>query len=253
MYDRFSRSGSTRAPSFPREPSPMAVAGVTRALRAGEEVSDDAIDLWLAEPYRCVSRRFWTPVEVGRTAARWIEDQGAERVLDVGAGAGKFCVVSALATNLRMTGIEQRHHLVVEASNLAHRFRVEHRCRMLLGTLERVDLAAFDALYVFNSFAENVYPRHEQLDDRVELSARRLRDDLRTVEAALARMALGAALVTYHGFGGVVPDTFDLVRDEQVGSGSLRLWVKRRARATGGCWVEIGDDVQQIDGIEPSR
>jgi hypothetical protein len=162
---------------------------------------------------------------------------------------GKFCVVSALASDLFVTGIEQRFRLVVEASNLVRRFRVKSRCRLLAGTIARVDLAAFDALYVFNSFAENVYPCHERLDDAVELSARRLRDDLLTLEDGLARMAIGGAFVTYHGFGGQIPDTFDLVRDEPAGSGELRLWVKRRLRSQGGCWVEVADGVVHVDGV----
>lgn len=229
----------------------MMVSAVARALRSEQEVGDAAIDFWLSAPYRQVAGRFWTPVAVARTAARWMVESGAVRVLDVGSGAGKFCVVAALATDLRITGIEQRRRLVVEATNLARRFRVERRCELLLGTLARVDLALFDALYVFNSFAENVYPRTEQLDDSVELSARRMRRDLLKVEEGLARMAVGSVLVTYHGFGGQIPDTFELVREETAGTGMLRLWAKRRSLSGGRSWVEVADEVMDVGDTAP--
>jgi hypothetical protein len=211
--------------------------------RQSDGVSDEEVDAELSERFRLVSRRFWTPVAVARTAARWMEEIGARNALDIGAGAGKFCVVAALTSELRLVGIEQRFPLVVEASRLARRFRVEQRCRVLPGTIERVDVTRFDAVYVFNSFAENIYPPHERLDDTVELSPRRLRDDLLTLEHGLARMAVGAAFVTYHGFGGRIPDTFDLVRDEPAGTGELRLWVKRRRESRGSIWIEVADDV----------
>ncbi len=224
------------------EPAPD-IASTVNAIRRGDEVEDDAIDSWLSEPYRRVSRRFWTPVIVARTAALWMEEVSAARILDVGAGVGKFCVVAALASDLHVTGIEQRHRLAVEASSLARRFGVSHRCRVLSGTLSRIDLAAFDGVYAFNPFAENVYPHHERLDETVELSSRRLREDLGIVENGLERMAVGGALVTYHGFGGEIPDTFELVRDEPIGTAELRLWVKRRRRSGGGVWIEVGDQV----------
>ena len=230
-----------------------AISAVSRALRQGDEVPDAALDVWLSPPYREVSGRFWTPVAVARCAATWLAAAGAVRVLDVGAGTGKFCVVAALSTDLVMTGIEQRGALVLEALSLARRFRVEHRCELIEGVIEGVDLAAFDALYLFNSFAENIYPPDAHLDDTVELSPGRLGRDLRTLESALARMRTGALLLTYHGFGGQIPDTFDLLREEEAGTGTLRLWSKNRTRAQGQAWVEVADEVWLVDDPGPRR
>jgi hypothetical protein len=242
-----SRPASVGTRSLPRDVPPMMISAVGHALENDLDVSDAAIDFWMTDHSRSWSPRYWTPVAVARTAARWIAELGGQTVLDAGAGAGKFCVVAALATDLRVTGVEQRRHLALEATSLARRFRVDDRCEVLAGTIDRVDLTAFDALYVFNSFAENVYPEDEQLDDTVELSPRRMRRDLLTVEAALARMPVGAMFVTYHGFGGQIPDTFEVAReDDACGTGPLKLWRKRRSEPRGKCWVEVADEMMEI-------
>ena len=48
---------------------------------------------------------------------------------------------------------------------------------------------------------------------------------------------LGARVVTFHGFGGEMPSSFELVFGEVIGEGQLALWVKqpvgRRGRAPG--------------------
>lgn len=225
----------------------MTPAEVARAIRQGIAVDDDVIDAWLSERHRRVSGRFWTPVAVAITAARWIAESGATRVLDVGSGAGKFCVTAALAADLCVTGIEQRPALVADARRLARRLGVQGRTELLLGTIDALDLASFDALYIFNAFAENLFFAPERLDDTVELSVGRMRRDRALVERALERMAVGRALVTYHGFGGQIPDSFDVAREEPLGTDVLRLWIKRRARSTGARWVEMGEGVVLCD------
>jgi hypothetical protein len=57
---------------------------VSEQLRSGWSVPDASFDALLSDPARAASRRFWTPVDVARLAAAWLEDADAERVLDVG-------------------------------------------------------------------------------------------------------------------------------------------------------------------------
>lgn len=227
----------------------MSPAEMASALRRGDHVPDAEIDAHLSPRFRRVAPRWFTPSAVAARAARVLEDRGARTVLDVGSGVGKLCCVAAMASDLELTGIEHRAPLVLEAFHLAERLGLAERTRFLRGTIHDLDLTAYDALYVFNSFAENLFPAPERLDDSVELSAARMARDLEVLERALEQMPLGGSLMTYHGFGGQVPDTFDLVHEESAGSDRLRMFTKRRTVSTGACWVEVADEVMLSERV----
>jgi predicted RNA methylase len=97
-------------------------------------VPDGDFDVWLPEEAQVHSRRFWTPVGVALRVTRWLSEVGASSVLDVGSGAGKFCVVGALGSALRFVGIEHRAHLVDASRALASQFEVQNRVEFVHGT-----------------------------------------------------------------------------------------------------------------------
>jgi hypothetical protein len=98
-----------------------------------------------------------------------------------------------------------------------------------LGTLETLDPAAFDGFYLFNPFGENLYPTDEQFDAGPVLSSLRYSHDLSIFEHWLDHAPAGTCVVTYHGFGGRMPCTYELLRALPKGSDFLRLWKKVRA------------------------
>jgi predicted RNA methylase len=197
-------------------------------FRAGQPVSDAEFDALYATEWQLPSSRYWTPVDVALRAAEWLTAGGARRVLDVGAGAGKVCLIGALASEAHFFGIEQRPRLVGAAREAARRLGVCNRATFLEGDVSDVELASYDALYCFNPFGENLYSDAERLDGTVELSEGRYHRDLERVERALEERPLGARLVTYHGYGGRIPDTFELLHLENRGTDVLRAWVKAR-------------------------
>lgn len=218
----------------------------------GVALDDAAFDALLSEHARRASSAYWTPALVALRAAEWIVEANARSVLDVGSGVGKFCLVAARACpELHIAGIEHRAHLVTEASRLARQLGVADRVAFAHGTLDDVDPARFDAVYLFNPFSEHLFPSEQRLDAAVELSPERMERDVARFEAALDRMPVGAVVVTYHGFRGAIPDTFDLARWEQIGDCMLRAWVKQRARRAGSRWIEVGEDLTlRLDPID---
>lgn len=213
----------------------MLPAELQRRLAAGEFVSDLAFDAHLPEPLRRASRRFWTPVEVARRVAWWLALAGARRVLDIGSGAGKFCVAAAMTSDLELVGVERRVHLVMAASDLARRFRVDARARFLCGEPDACLVRTFDALYLFNPFEENLFDHSGRLDDTVEMGPERYLREVAEVEAMLASVAPGTHLVTYNGFGGRISGAFDLVDRCSMHGAALRMWIKTD-RPRGGRW-----------------
>ena len=217
---------------FPLIPT-MPMELLRAAIRSGADVPDVLFDAMFSAKWRQASRQFWSPVSVARQAALWLTEGGAKRVLDVGCGPGKVCVIGAMTTRAEFVGVEQRAALVAEARDAALRLGVAHRVTIVHGVIQDVRLEDFDALYFYNPLAENLYGTEECLDRTVELGMGRFRRDMKTVEAALDDLPVDARFVTYHGLGGRIPDSFSLERLEPAGSDVLRLWVKRRAEKTG--------------------
>lgn len=190
------------------DPTPIVPDGIAEALRAGGLPTDAAFDRHLPRELRELSRMYWTPMIVARRAARWVEAYGAASVLDVGSGAGKFCVVGALCSKAHYVGIEHRPRLVSAASELARTFGVEDRATFVAGALGDVELPPVDAIYLYNPFGENLYGFRDCIDEDVELGHERYVADVRRTEALLRGAPLGTLLVSYNGFGGHVPGNF---------------------------------------------
>jgi predicted RNA methylase len=185
-------------------------------------------DYYLPQALRRVSTIHWTPLAAAVRAAQWIEELGIRSVVDVGAGAGKFCVIGALASGAEFQGIEQRAALVEAARALAERFGVSARVRVECGLLNLHAVPSADAYYLYNPFGENLLPREEQIDLDVELSARRFQREVRRFEALLQALPRGRYVLTYNGFGGRVPKSYEELRVDDTLPSVLRLWQKQR-------------------------
>ncbi len=189
--------------------------------------SDEEFDSLYATTWRRLSRKHWTPVEVGVLATRWLtEDPSVDRVLDVGSGVGKLCVVGALATRRTFVGIEQRPRLVRAAEGAAHAAGVSSHVRFICDRVSLGLLLEFRALYLFNPFGEHTFGEESRIDGTVAFSFQRYREDVALVQDALRLAPNGQRVVTYHGFGGELPRGYVEVHREPIGTDLLQLWVK---------------------------
>jgi SAM-dependent methyltransferase len=195
---------------------------------------------------RIKARRYWTPVSVARRAALRFAAHRARRILDVGAGPGKFCIAAAYAQpDLEFCGVEQRGGLVDVARDLALQLRLG-KLQFRVGNALSLEWREFDGLYFFNPFGENLFASEDTFDDAVELSESRLASELPRVLGLLSSLRSGAVVVTYCGLGGAIPSSFDLLREEPVGSGPLRTWVRRRSYEDCWCHLDFHDDVSRM-------
>jgi hypothetical protein len=196
------------------------------SLRLREGPYDDAeFDEVLPVAARKLSSAFWSPVAVARRAAELLVQGASTRVLDVGSGVGKFCIVGAASTNATFVGIEHRRHLVDLAMEAARRLGVRS-AQFIHCTLDEVETSDFDAFYFFNPFEENLCGPDEHLDDTVPLSEGRYFADVKHAQRMLTRARIGTRVVTYHGLGGVMPGGYVLSHKEPLGSNYLKVWVK---------------------------
>jgi len=214
---------------------------ISDELRAGGSVKDSAFDVLLSDGPRAKSPRFWSSVEVARTAAHWLDAAGVSRVLDVGAGVGKFCSVASLTLGHRVWGLERRGALVYEARLLAQQLGAE--VVMLEGTLASVDPSRFDGFYFFNPFGEYVADDDGRFDDEFPRSVDGYIDDARTVERWLRRLPPGACMVTYNGIGTRIPMSWKVERSTQLEGDMLRLWRKDATEQSSDAWLEVGEEL----------
>lgn len=214
---------SSRSPI--EEPDFTAAA---RRLRRGQLVVDRVFDQVYPGPIQRLSSVHWTPVEVAMRVTRHLATSPTARILDIGSGVGKFCIVAAaMLPKLRVRGIEHRAHFVDVAERAAEKVGVvvdfEH------GTIDGVDPCAIDAVYLFNPFAENLSQPEDHIDETVEVGEERFWRDTADVERFLDASRVGTRVVTYCGWGGVMPSGFELVLRESR-AGTIELWQKTARR-----------------------
>ncbi len=203
---------------------PTSLLALRRRLERAELIADRAFDTIYPDDVRRASSVHWTPVEVAMRIMELLELERNATLLDIGAGVGKFCIVArAVARHVHVRGVEHRPRFVEIANRAAATVGVDVDVR--LGGLRDVDPKSVDALYLFNPFAENLADWPDQLDASVELGRDRYRRDVRAMEQLLARARNGTRLVTYCGWGGVVPDDYHLIRRESC-AGRIEIWRK---------------------------
>lgn len=188
--------------------------------------SDAEFDRVYPEKIRQLSPLHWTPVTVAARAAALLAQAGATRILDVGSGVGKFCLVGAMVTSARFVGVERRKHLVDIAGGAATKLGIS-RVTFVHASIDQFRFEGFDGVYLYNPFYEQISTFLVQIDGAIERSALVYRDFVRSTMDKLAAMAPPVAVVTYNGFGGPMPPGYEFCGDEPAGNDQLELWVKR--------------------------
>jgi SAM-dependent methyltransferase len=202
---------------------------VAEAVRKGICPNERAFDQFLPRELRIVSGQHWTPLFVALRVAKWLDQVGAKTVVDIGSGAGKFCVATALATRCDFTGLEQRPRFVEAARALAQKFGVDDRVRFVERTLSQHAIPAADAYYLYNPFGENLFGPDEHLDAEVELSEDRYLRDVALAEAFFDQARVGTYVIKYNGFGGRMPSSYEEILVDRELPNLLRMWQKTRA------------------------
>jgi hypothetical protein len=198
---------------------------VAAGLRAGWDVSDLEFDRIYPEWVRKLSEPHFTPIDVARRAAELLAGDSTTKVLDIGSGAGKFCLVGSLTTQATFIGVEQRRCLVDVAEHTAKLCHTT-RARFIHGNMMDLDWTEFDGFYLFNPFYEHVANFLTPMHDPIELSPQLYKRYIVATCVKLFTARIGARVVTYHGFGGPMPPGYRQILREPAGSEYLELWEK---------------------------
>lgn len=187
-------------------------------------LEDSRFDLAFPREIRAQSTVHWTPVVIARQAAEFLVREPGTRVLDIGCGPGKFCIVGALATEGRFTGVEQRKHLCDAARSVISQVKIPN-VEIIHGNLTEIPFSDFDAFYLFNPFEENL-DTTSKIDFNVPLSSELYETYTEHVARQLALAPLGTRVATYCGVCEEVPLGYECVSASP--DYGLKFWEKTK-------------------------
>ncbi len=185
--------------------------------------SDPAFHALYPPAIRQMARRHWTPLKVARLAAAFLRTSASDKILDIGSGAGKFCLTAAFQyPDTQFFGIEQRPWLVEEANGARRRLGLTN-VHFQAANLTETDLRPFTHFYFYNSFYENLATA-EKIDQDLPCSLELFDRYSYHLYKHLRRCPAGTRLVTYHSLETEIPRDFHLVRTEI--NDYLKCWIK---------------------------
>jgi SAM-dependent methyltransferase len=174
--------------------------------------SDSTFAALLPAELRHLSAVHWTPVEVATRAVQWLAPLPSMRVLDVGCGVGKLCVIGALSTEAAWYGVEQQRPLVEAAIEVCRALSAQ--ASFVHGDALALDWSPFTSFYFYNPFETPLVGD----GDGAEMIA--------AMQERLATLRAGTRVVTYHGLGGPMPSGYELAEREEIELGPLELWLR---------------------------
>lgn len=183
---------------------------------------DTAFDELYPEHIQALSALHWTAVDIAWKSAAFLAIPDA-RVLDIGSGVGKFCLVAGfLHPETAFYGIEQRKELFTFAE-IAREELDPPNVHFIHGNLTELDFSGYDHFYFYNAFYENIEPE-SRIDYAVETSFALYEQYSRLVYQMLAEKPAETRLVTFHATDSQVPPGYRLVNNSY--NRMLKMWIK---------------------------
>lgn len=195
---------------------------VFKLLGLNLDVTDNDINAIYPERIRRLARQHWTPIGVAKRAAEFLAERPGTRVLDIGSGAGKFCLLGATYTRGHFTGVEQRKKLVALSKKLANTYNI-HNVNFIHQNITAINFSGYDAFYFYNSFHENI-DLLNRIDDTVELGTGLYHQYSVYLVEQFVALPIGTRLVTYCSPTSIIPSTFKLL--DISNGGLLKFWEK---------------------------
>ncbi len=185
---------------------------------------DSSFDKIFQKKYSKISRIHWTPIEIAKIATNWLTKSSNTKILDIGSGVGKFCVIGSMISNAHFYGVEKRIDLVNETNRLKIKLNL-NRINIINENIVNIDFKDFDSFYYFNPFCEQI-AECGLIDDTIILSETKYKSYENHVFNQLDKSKIGARLVTYYSSNFSPPHSF-IIKDMMF-DGELVFWEKMR-------------------------
>ncbi|SFB55288.1 class I SAM-dependent methyltransferase [Algoriphagus aquimarinus] len=186
------------------------------------EMKDEEFDSLYPVKIKKLSGTHWTPVDVAKKAMFFLCGAESKSILDLGSGAGKFCLIAAAHVDAKITGVEQRENLIQISRKLAVKFQLQN-LEFIHDDLNNLDFGAFDAFYFFNSFEENINLK-DKLDKENRVDLELYHSYIALLSEKFKRLPVGTRIVTYCGEATEIPASYLLIKSSN--KDKLRFWEK---------------------------
>ncbi len=191
-------------------------------LKLGLEVTDAEFDEIYPTDIQPLSKRHFSPVAVAKMAAEYLADTPNAKILDIGSGVGKFCMIGAACTEGAFTGVEQRENLHSLSVSLAQQYNLSN-INFIHGNILSINFKDYNAFYFFNAFYENILV-DDSIDDKVELDKELFFLYSLYLRKQLSKMPIGTKLATYFACSEEIPPNYTVI-STQI-EGRFKLWEK---------------------------
>tara|TARA_R110002033_G_scaffold72897_1_gene124148 strand:- start:100119 stop:100715 length:597 start_codon:yes stop_codon:yes gene_type:complete len=196
---------------------------IFKNLQLKIDIGDNLFNTLYPLPIKKLSEFHWTPVEVAKLAANYLVDKPKCKILDIGSGAGKFCLIGAASTNGLFYGVEQREGLVKLSQRIAKTHHIKN-VEFIHANITQISFSQYEAFYFYNSFYENI-GRFCAIDTAIPLDEKLYFTYSEYVQNQLKQTLIGTRLVTYWSDWLEIPEGFDL--ELTAFNSKLNFWEKK--------------------------
>lgn len=192
-------------------------------LRIHKNIPDEQFDAIYPFEIRELSDRHWTSVYVAKLSAGYLCNQKNVKVLDIGSGVGKFCLVGAtLHPKSDFYGVDIRQNLINISNSIKTKYAIPNTSFFQKDVLQ-MDFSGYDGIYFFNSFQEKI-DKTSVIDRHSEISVDMYMTYVNHIFNELNKVPVGTKLVTYYSEEFYVPKTFKLISTHI--KGELKFYLK---------------------------
>jgi tRNA1(Val) A37 N6-methylase TrmN6 len=185
--------------------------------------SDTQLHRLYPESIQLLATRHWTPLDIAWKVAQFLATEKGAKVLDIGSGAGKFCLAAAYyKPDIEFYGVEQRRHLVDHA-RAAREILGLPNVHFLHQNLTQLDFKQFDHFYFYNSFYENLADT-DKIDDSITCTPHLYDYYNRCLYRKLNELSTGTRVATFHTIENKMPGAYHMIEDHA--GGLLKFWIK---------------------------
>jgi SAM-dependent methyltransferase len=196
---------------------------IIEKLKIKKIISDEEFDRIYPMEIQSLSERHWTPVSIAKIVSDFLCFDKGLKVLDIGSGVGKFCLVGAsLKPRCEFYGAEFRNGFVKLSNNIKDIYRIKN-VHFLNNDILEMDFNNYDSIYFYNSFQERIDDT-ANMDKYAELSYELYKEYTKHLFFQFQTMPVGTRIATYHTADFYIPSSYRLV--EKSFDEKLKFYIK---------------------------
>lgn len=195
---------------------------IFECMKCNIDITDEEFNSIYPEQVKKLANRHFTPIAIAKQAAGFLAQEPGAKVLDIGSGTGKFCMVGSVSTNGHFTGVEQREYLYHLSNSILKCHHIPN-VKFIHSNITKIKFTDYNAFYFFNSFHENI-DRSAMLDSTVDAGLELYALYTQYVNDQLSQMPYGTRLATYWSDTKEVPSEYRILNSDY--DGKLMFWKK---------------------------